>query len=158
MENEKDLYEIGYLLKSSISEEDVLAFSEKLREEINKKNGLILSEGKTERLTLAYPIEKDAFAIFNWIKFSINPEAIKEMESFMKSNSDVVRFLTIKIKKEDTIKPIVKTRRAHPRPSLTTIPAKENKNKSIDEPVAETIKDSHLQEKEIDKKIEELLG
>lgn len=172
LEKESKIYEFGYLLKADLKEEEILDFSEKLRKKITEKKGLILTEGKTKKITLAYPISKETMAVFNWVKFTINPNSIKELEEYLKKESLVLRFLTVKSEKEEvaskpTIKKIRKIKKPEEISEITPItktpelPLLEKPEKSIKEPEIEPEekpKEQKIKEEEIDKKIEELLG
>lgn len=151
MEKDAMTYEIGYLLKPSIKEEEVLAFSEKLRNLIIEKTGLILSEGAVKNQPLAYAIKKQTGAYFNWIKFLLRPESIKEIEGYLKKDSSMLRFLTMKApeKTGKAAKQKQKIKKAKIAPKLKEIEIATTEP-SIAEPT--------IKEEEIDRKIEELLG
>ncbi|MCF7835562.1 MAG: 30S ribosomal protein S6 [Candidatus Marinimicrobia bacterium] len=144
MDKTNEQYEIGYLLKATLKEEEVSGFLEKLNEEIQKNKGLVTSEGKTKKQTLAYPIKKELSAIFGWIKFSLDSQKIENVKKLLDDNSNVLRFLIIKTKEEK--------QRKKPATKIFT-PAKP----PTSEEVAETKKEK-VQEEEIDKKIEEIFG
>ncbi|MBU1178935.1 30S ribosomal protein S6 [Patescibacteria group bacterium] len=162
MAKETNIYEIGYLLKATLKEEEILAFTEKLRNAVTEKHGLIISEGKTKKETLAYPIKKENNAFFSWIKFSISTEtsAIKEIKKYLEKQNDVLRFLIMRATKEKQHKSVIKReRRAKPIFVKTEMPTKEISQKPTEVPEQkETPEDIKIKEEEIDKKIEELLG
>ena len=142
MDKETILYEIGYLLKSSLKDDEVVKFAEKLRNIISEKKGLIISEGKPKKQTLEYPIKKESSAFFNWIKFMLGQDFIKEIKETLDKEKNLLRFLIIKTKKEGPAKP-------------TILKPKKRIIKKTKEVAEETPK---IKEEEIDKKIEELLG
>jgi len=150
MEKEAILYEIGYLLNSNLKEEEILVFIENLRNKITEKNGLIVSEGRTKKQTLAYPIKKENTAFFNWIKFKLTPETIKNLEEEIKKEKDILRFLITKPAKE---KSSFITSKKSFRPKKVILETKQEKPLKSTEP-----KEQKIKEEEIDKKIEELLG
>ncbi len=155
MTKEENLYEIGYLLKSDLKDEELLAFSNELKEEISKKSGLVLSEGRNKRENLSYPISKETTAFFNWIKFNLpKTDVIKEISSHLEKQTSVLRFLTIKSSEEEKIKPFTpRTFIKKPRLDSNKIEKEETTITKKSEPIKEKVK-----EEEIDKKIEELLG
>jgi ribosomal protein S6 len=165
MEKEPELYEVGYLLKSGLEEGGILAFSENLRNTILEKRGLIVSEGKTKKQPLAYPIKKELSAIFNWIKFSVEAVSIKEIKKYLDKQTDILRFLIIKVQKEEPPKPtILKPRKAKiqkaplaepVKTGLLQKPIKTVEKEKIDE--SKDIDKTKIKEEEIDKKIEKLL-
>lgn len=152
MEKSAELYEIGYLVKDSLRDEDVLSFSENLRNTITEKGGLVISEGKPKKQNLAYPIKKETLATFNWLGLTMKPQTIEEIDKYLKENSDVLRFIIIKTEKEKAPKPsILKPKKIRRKKQITTsisVPKIEESDKEKEE----------IKEEEIDKKIEELLG
>lgn len=145
MEKEPELYEIGYLLQANLEESAVLDFFGKLKNIIAEKGGLIISEGKNKKQTLAYPIKKEKVALFNWIKFSVKPGSIKEIKEYLNKQSPLLRFIIVKTTEEKpTTIPTIKPKRT---------PIKKTRRSFT--PDSETPK---IKEEEIDKKIEELLG
>lgn len=154
MEKDAELYEIGYLLKDSLGDEEVLSFSGELRNKITEKSGLITSEGKPRKQNLAYPIKKETIATFNWLRFTMKPRMIEVLEENLKNNLNILRFSIVKIEKEKALKPsaLKKAKRAKVRkPISTSVPAvtvNSDKKEAKEE----------IKEEEIDKKIEELLG
>lgn len=161
MAKRENLYEIGYLLKPGLNEEAVLEFAEKLKTEIAGKNGIVITEGRAKKETLAYPVKKETLAFFGWLKFSFSnadSSPIKEIKAFLNKQNDILRFLIIKTSKEEQAKP------ALPRYFLSKTPKEkaalpeekpEEKTKEKSRPTPEETK---IKEEEIDKKIEELLG
>ncbi|MFC1751620.1 30S ribosomal protein S6 [Patescibacteria group bacterium] len=150
MRDESTSYEIGYLIKATLKDEEVLAFSDNIKHVITDNKGLILSEGRAKKQALAYPINKETTAFFNWIKFSLSSSAIKELKSILDRHQSVLRFLLIKNAKEEPAK----------RSVLGLRKPKVVKQKTTDETPKEPRPEAEiqLQEAEIDKKIEEILG
>jgi ribosomal protein S6 len=110
--NEEKIYEIGYHLISSIAEEQIPAEVEKIKAYLTKENAIILSEETPKLRPLAYSIKKSfegtykTFdkAYFGFIKFEL-PEAgdIKIIDSALKNNLNVLRYLVIKTVRENTM-------------------------------------------------------
>jgi len=145
MEKDAGLYEIGYLFKDGLGDEEILSFSENLRNTITDRGGLITTEGKPKKQNLAYPIKKETTAIFNWLRFMVKPALLGEIEKYLKEQKTIIRFIVVKTVKEKAQKPRV------PRLKKTklVIPAENDAGKTEKE---------EIKEEEIDKKIEELLG
>lgn len=154
MEKEPILYEIGYLLKSDLKDEEISFFLEKARNIVAEKKGLILAEGKVKKQILAYPIKKEQMAFFNWISCMVTPEAIKEIKKQLDKENTILRFLIIQTQRE--------TQKKTPKTKIKKqkIPAGiKNLMAASPEPLsAEEKKEIKIKEEEIDKKIEELLG
>lgn len=161
MEKETQLYEIGYLLNSALKDEEVLSFSENLRNFIAGKNGLIVSVGSPKRQPLSYRIRKEDAAVFNWIKFTLRTELLKDVREYFDKLPVVLRFLVVKTKEDSArktspkIKPasILKTETAPPDALPKTDSAQTSEVKTENSPAEGAVK-----EEDIDKKIEELLG
>jgi ribosomal protein S6 len=106
------VYEVGYHLVSSIAEENILAEVEKIKQILNKENATIISEENPKLRPLAYTIKK-AFggvykkfdkAYFGFIKFSLTEGGdITKIDSFMKSNESILRYIVIKTVRENTM-------------------------------------------------------
>ncbi|KKS79491.1 MAG: hypothetical protein UV54_C0033G0002 [Candidatus Beckwithbacteria bacterium GW2011_GWA2_43_10] len=145
-------------MNSALKDEEVLSFSENLRNFIAEKNGLIISTGTPKRQSLSYRIKKEDAAVFSWIKFTLKTELLKDFKEYFDKLPAVLRFLVIKTKQEATRKTV-------PRIKLTDVPKTDSmqmpetkqegttatENKSTENAVA-------VKEEDIDKKIEELLG
>ena len=145
-------------MNSALKDEEVLSFSENLRNFIAGKNGLIISAGTPKRQSLSYRIKKEDAAVFSWIKFTLKTELLKDFKEYFDKLPAVLRFLVIKTKQEATRKTV-------PRIKLTDVPKTDSmqmpetkqegttatENKSTENAVA-------VKEEDIDKKIEELLG
>lgn len=109
---DEKVYEVGYHLVSSIAEENILAEVEKIKQILNKENAVIISEENPKLRPLAYIIKK-AFsgtykkfdkAYFGFIKFSLTEGGdITKIDSFMKSNEPVLRYIVIKTVRENTM-------------------------------------------------------
>ncbi len=147
MDKDTITYEIGYLLNSSLKEEEILSFSEKFRNAITEKGGLILSEGAPKSLTLAYTIKKETNGYFNWLKFMLKPAVLKDITAYLDKQNNVLRYLVIKSKE--------KSGKISQKPRIR----KETSVPKIEEGVAEKpVQPEGVREEEIDKKIEEILG
>jgi ribosomal protein S6 len=143
MEKETKLYEIGYLMNPGISEEQVLGEINALRNIIEKKGGVITVEEKAKLIKLAYAIKKIKIgkfetAYFGWIKFMAETEAIIEIKNEADRMENLVRFMII----------VGNDEQAQPRAGKRTYTKKEEKVEDKQQ----------VNEEEVDKKIEELIG
>jgi ribosomal protein S6 len=113
-ENSKDrltVYEVGYLIGSSIPEEKVAEEVEKIHEIINDAGSAIVSEEFPRPLDLAYTIRKktvagsyDKFdkAYFGWIKFEVGTDKIESIKKSIEVIPSIIRTLNITTVKENT--------------------------------------------------------
>ncbi|MFA6325375.1 MAG: 30S ribosomal protein S6 [Candidatus Paceibacterota bacterium] len=110
-ENEGRIYEVGYLLVPSISEEELPVNYGNLKELVVSLGGSIISDDMPKMIDLAYPmyktlqnvITKFNNAYFGWVKFEMEPEKVLELKKKLDLDLSVIRFLTIKTVKENTI-------------------------------------------------------
>ncbi|MDD5032730.1 MAG: 30S ribosomal protein S6 [Candidatus Pacebacteria bacterium] len=157
MEKETLSYEIGYMFKDSLEGEELLDFTEKIRSIITSNNSIVISEGKPKKQPLAYPIKNESDGVFNWIKFQTSPDSIKKIENELKKENMVLRFITTKSMKEEPVKASV-TAFKKKMPELGEKPASAIIHIPESEAKKEEPSDNKIQEEELDKKIEELLG
>ncbi len=108
---EKRIYELGYLLVPTISQENIPINYDNLKNLILGLSGEIIADEMPKMLALAYSMlkvtanmrSKFDTAYFGWIKFEINPEKVLELKRKLNLNPDIIRFLIIKTVKENTI-------------------------------------------------------
>jgi|SRR3989344_3495898 len=144
MDKDKQLYEIAYLITSSMSEEEAQNFHQIIKNEAQGMGALIDDEGRVEKKKLCYPIRKNLDAYLAYFRFTLENEKINELDSRIKNDKNILRHLTIK------------TRR-YVQKTFSTRPFKpiSEKSKEILMP-KEEIPAANIEE--IDKKLEEILG
>lgn len=108
------VYEIGFLLLPTISEEQILDEMNALKGTLESLRVSLISDGGApELLTLAYPMVHTVSnkhttyesAYFGWIKFYAQPESIVAVDAALKANQKLIRYLLIKTVKENTLLP-----------------------------------------------------
>ena len=105
------VYEVGYLLAPTISEEDLPVVYGNLKELVASLDGEIISDEMPKMTNLAYSIQKvttnvrNKFntAYFGWIKFAIEPEKVLEIKKKLDLDANFIRFLMLKTVRENTI-------------------------------------------------------
>ena len=105
------VYELGYLLASTIPEENVPASYGNLKEMIVSFGGTVIADEMPKMIPLAYTMEKVISnirhkwnnAYFGWTKFTMLPEKVLELKKKLDLSPELVRFLIIKTVKENTI-------------------------------------------------------
>ena len=108
---EERVYEVGYLLLPTISEEELPAIYGNLKELVTSLGGSAISDEMPRIMNLAYPMfktlqninKKFETAYFGWMKFSMDPEKTLELKKKLQLDLNVLRFLMIKTVKENTI-------------------------------------------------------
>ncbi len=148
MAQEPQLYEIGLLIKSELSEEEAAAELGNVRSIIEKYNGMLERTTDPKIRKLSYPIRKIEQAYFAALQFSIAPPAIGGIEREVKTHDTIVRHLVLSWERT-TAQPIVRRGRA---PGLKTaagsVPPADTPEKQAEK----------VDEKELDKKLDEILG
>ena len=111
VETNSRIYEVGYLLASTLSEEEVPVKYGNLKDLIVSLGGEIISDEMPKMISLAYLMSKVTqnvrtkfdSAYFGWVKFEINPEKVLELKKKLDVDSNFVRFLILKTVRENTI-------------------------------------------------------
>lgn len=107
--NDKNLYELGYLLIPVISEEKLVEEANLVRSAIESNGGLIVNEEQPKMRKLSYEIAHNVAggrrtryddAHFGWMRFNLSPASVKKMEEELKKNPSMLRYLVINLSKE----------------------------------------------------------
>ncbi|MFZ2038325.1 MAG: 30S ribosomal protein S6 [Minisyncoccia bacterium] len=103
------VYEVGYHIASSVSEENVAAEVAGIKKILGKVE--IISEENPKLIDLAYTIAKPIGglrrkfdkAYFGWIKFSLPTDEIVELKKKLDGVDNIIRFLLVKTVAENTL-------------------------------------------------------
>ncbi len=109
-EERMQVYEIGYLLVSSIPEEKVADEAASLKAILTKKGALFIGEEAPELRTLAYTMVKKIGptnhrfdkGYFGWFKFELGASEIEGIKKTFEGNVNMLRMLVINTIKENT--------------------------------------------------------
>lgn len=110
-QNDVQIYEIGYHLAPSVSEEDVPAEVSLVHGAIADFGGTIISEGIPAIRQLSFEMTKKlenktlkfSKAYFGWIKFEIDSSRISEVSERIKNMQNILRFIAVKTVRENTM-------------------------------------------------------
>ena len=130
-------YEITYLISPDVSEEEVKSIQEKITSLV-RGGGILINNPFFQKRALACPIKKRHWAVFGTFSFQIKPEGLPEFEKKLRSEPRIIRYLL-------TRKDERKKGSEIPRPSAFKKKSKSPKREKVEL-------------KEIDKKLEEILG
>lgn len=105
------VYELGIHLLPSLSEADVQIEFSKIKSNIEKLEGEIISESTPRMFDLAYEIPKTIkaqkkwyeTAFFGWVKFELEASKLATFEKFVKELEDTLRYLIVKTVRENTL-------------------------------------------------------
>tara|TARA_B100001989_G_scaffold202607_1_gene151040 strand:- start:2487 stop:2993 length:507 start_codon:yes stop_codon:yes gene_type:complete len=106
-------YELAFHVLPTIAEGEVAQVAQDLKDLITKHGGEITSEEAPARFDLAYEIEKYlegrnrkfSSAYFGWVRFSIAPTEVDEINATVEANASVLRHLLIKLTKVEEANP-----------------------------------------------------
>ncbi len=112
-ENERNarVYELGYLLVPTITEDEIGAAYGNLKDVVMSFGGNMISDDMPKMTNLAYEMlkvvqnvrSKFTTAYFGWVKFEMSPAQVLELKKKLDLDPLVLRFLIIKTVKENTI-------------------------------------------------------
>ena len=88
-------YELTYLISPELSKEEANSLSTEISSLIQEKQGILEKTIPVSKKQLAYPIKKKTTAYLASIDFKINSEKLKEIESQIKANSKILRYLIL---------------------------------------------------------------
>ncbi|MBK3332318.1 30S ribosomal protein S6 [Persephonella atlantica] len=92
-------YELVFVLKPTLSEEELSSKVESIKNLISSNGGEIFNEEKWGRKELAYPIQKFNSGYYFIINFKTeNSELPGKLEYNLRLDEDVIRFLNFKIR------------------------------------------------------------
>ncbi|MFA7285779.1 MAG: 30S ribosomal protein S6 [Candidatus Paceibacterota bacterium] len=105
------IYEVGYLLAPTLSEEEVPTIVGNLKELVSSLKGEFISEEMPKMIPLAYTMLKvvqnvrskfdDAY--FGWVKFEMDSVGILELKKKLDLDPNIIRFLILKTVRENTL-------------------------------------------------------
>ncbi|MEK7185254.1 MAG: 30S ribosomal protein S6 [Patescibacteria group bacterium] len=113
IEGKMHVYEVGFVLMPSMSEEKVAEKASFIRGIIEKAGGEVITEDFPKLMPLAYPMDKmidsakQVFkeAYFGWVKFEMPAVAIAGVEKEVSVIQEVLRFLIVKTLRENILFP-----------------------------------------------------
>jgi len=148
------VYEIGYLLVSSVPVDKVPEEVSILKEKITQNGGIFISDQDPELITLAYSMSKVTShkrasfdsAYFGWVKFYLKPESVEVLKNSAENSDKMLRLLIVKTEKDDALTVVKKN-----------ITPKEEENKEGEVKEVKKVEKKPINKKEIDESIEELV-
>jgi len=149
-------YELTYIVSPEITNEESMALAKEIESFVQSKEGVILNQINPVAKTLAYPIKKHASGFMCVLEFQSEPELLTELEDKINKNTKIVRHILavkkpLKVRKERRTKqPIA--------PSLMKEEKIENKELQDLDSHKASIEKEKIELKDIEQKLEELLG
>jgi ribosomal protein S6 len=113
-ETEKNLdrvYELSVLLVPTLEEGQVPGTFGDIKALLESKGAVFITEDMPKVIELAYEMSRTienkktwfGNAYFGWVKFEIDPSVLSEIKETLSRNEKVIRFLTLKTVRENTI-------------------------------------------------------
>ncbi len=92
-------YEMVYILRPTMSDEEIEAAIEKVNSYVKRFNGEVLKVDKWGKRQLAYPINDydKGYYVLEYLKTN-DSKFVRNMEGFFRINEDVIRFLLFRLK------------------------------------------------------------
>ena len=111
MMDEKEVYEISYILDNRLEESKAAEKAEAFKKNIASLEGSFISEEAPYMRELSYEMIRVVNNVnirfkegyFGWVKFELTPAKIIEINKKLKLDEEVVRFLIIKTEKENDV-------------------------------------------------------
>ncbi len=138
------MYELTYIISLLSTNVETSSVAEKVRAQIKELGGEAKKEYISEKKKLAFKIKKQGSGFYATAVFEMEPEKIDELNSFLRSNNDILRHMIINQAE-------LRTEKVSKKPARIKLADSET---VIGETKAKTGK---VKIEELDKKLEELL-
>ena len=142
--SQKQQYELAFHLLPSFEEEVLEQKKRELEELISKSGGIISRSGEIKKMRLAYPIKNEHFSNFGYVEFFAAGSIVEKLNKELFINESLLRHMILKKDEETAVAPI---KRMVSRPRQTESKPEAQERTEI----------SETEQKELDKKIEEIL-
>jgi len=90
-------YEIGFILKPNLNDEEVKKVIDMVESIISKNNGKVENVDEWGKRKLAYPIQKFEEGIYAFITAQSNGTAVFEIERKFRQNENIIRFISLRL-------------------------------------------------------------
>lgn len=142
-------YEMLYIAHPDL-EANIEVISQRVQSLITAREGAIDSEDTWGKRKLAYPIRKLQYGVYVLVNFSLEPSKLADLNRQLLLLDEVIRFMIIvRPERKEAQKP-----RRTPRPQRARTEAPTETKPESQEPA----KDETERMKELDKKLEEIIG
>jgi len=101
-------YELTYLIKPELSENEIKGIQEKIISSIQEKEGILDYQSGYEKITLAYSIKKNLEAYISTINFFLKSNNINDIEKKVKAEKEIIRFILFSKRKPEAEKVVEK--------------------------------------------------
>jgi ribosomal protein S6 len=152
----RPIYEVGFHVVPTLDEAGAAGVIVALKNEISKNDSEIISERAPVRMRLAYTIdiattgkhEKYDEAYFGFIKFGTEREYVADLEAWLRSNKQILRYLLVETVREDIMGA----------PHRVTFASDRLEGETIKKPVAQPEKGGEVSEEDLNKSLDALVS
>jgi small subunit ribosomal protein S6 len=142
-------YEMLYIAHPDL-EANIEVISQRVQSLITARGGTVESDDPWGKRKLAYPIRKLQYGVYVLVNFELEPDKLSELNRQLLLLDEVIRFMIIiRPERKEAQKPRRTLRPQRSKAEVPTEPEKEAK---------EPAKDESERMKELDKKLEEIIG
>lgn len=107
----KKIYELGYNILPTVSEEDVAKTVGAFKDALAKMGAEMIVDQYPQMINLAYEMVKEIEnknrkfknAFFGWMKFELAASELEAFKTLVEKNANILRFLIIKTVRESTL-------------------------------------------------------
>jgi small subunit ribosomal protein S6 len=96
-----NIYENIVIINASLSDEEIEAANERIKDLITRSGGEILKVEPWGRKKLAYEIKKHKKGFYTLLTFRSEPSLIKKLEDYYRVSDFVVKYMIIKMGKKE---------------------------------------------------------
>lgn len=150
------IYELTYIISGSFPEDKVSEIAEKVKKLLPE--GKIVEEKSWGKRELAYPILKNKFGFYTTLVFESRPDLINSLESKLKLEEGVIRYLIVKKEKPKELETEKKVQVKEPKKKKTerkAVVTKPKEKTAVDKKKEKIAKE--ISEEILEEKLEEIL-
>ena len=153
IQNDSKTYELAYHLNPDLEEVTVRAHMQELGGLVVQNGGSLIREREPKKIHLSYPIKNKNYAYFGLFDFTAQADTIEKINTQMKLQNGILRYLLLKRPAEGKELRILGERRTRTRMIKTHEPVAAEAPKA---PKEKTKEETEQLEQEIEKVIEGL--
>lgn len=151
LSGEPKVYEVGFHIIPTVAENDLGVEVTRVRDAIEAAGGRMISDEYPKHIDLAYPMVKIAAnkraihhsSYFGWMKFDAEATGVRAINTALKENASVIRFILIKTVRENTM--------------VSKKVLREKRMESVERTPEKVVEKPAMTEEELDKTIEDLV-
>jgi ribosomal protein S6 len=138
-------YELAFHLNPNLEEAKVQEIRQSIESIITSNKGVVSYSKEPEKTHLSYELKHFGHSLFGYIQFNLSEsQALDELNEQLKLNPEVLRYLIIKLpsdlqKKQSMLKQIKMKERQEKRAQAKAVTPKAGENKELDKKLEELI-------------------